>query len=488
MPTRLKMYKAWWLALPLACLLHACGSGSPDGTPVIGAQDRDYGEEAHPQLLAEFGGAYAGDEAAYVRTVGERVGAAAGLAGECTFTLVNSDVVNAFAVPGCYIYVTRGLVAIVTSEAELASVLGHEVGHIVGRHAQRQQQRSIWRSLGVIAAQATGSERLTRLASQASQLFGLRYSRKQEYEADDLGVRYLEDAGYDVYAAADMLTALQRHDTFMAQIQGRDGARSLPEWALSHPLTERRVERTRAAARQTSLKDDELPEGADRYLNAVDGMLYGDDPEQGFVLDRQFAHPIMRIAFEAPVGFSLTNSPQAVRLTGPHGISGEFGGGPLGTRDVGSYAEALVSRILGDAPAEVSDVRETTVNGLSAVITQVRVAVRDGNVPMSVAVYDGGDGQAYHFIIVSPPANTDHAAVNALFRSFRRLTKQEATALRPRFVRTVAVGPDDTPDTLSRRVADPASRALFDLLNGRDGNAPLKLGTRVKIVTHQSVP
>jgi predicted Zn-dependent protease len=119
--------------------------------PFISEQDRAYGQQAHPQLLASLGGAYAGEESAYVRAIGERMATAAGLEGQCTFTLVNTDVVNAFAVPGCYIYVTRGLLAIVTSEAELASVLGHEVGHIVARHAQRQERRSLWQTLGVIA-------------------------------------------------------------------------------------------------------------------------------------------------------------------------------------------------------------------------------------------------------------------------------------------------------------------------------------------------
>jgi predicted Zn-dependent protease len=472
------------LGLSLALLLQGCGSDGVGETPVISAQDRAYGEEAHPQLLAEFGGAYTGDEAAYVRTVGERVAAAAGLEGECKFTLVNSDVANAFAVPGCYIYVTRGLVAIVTSEAELASVLGHELGHIVGQHAQRQQRRSIWRTLGVIAVRATGSERLTRMASRASEFFGLRYSRKQEYEADDYGVRYLKDAGYDVFAAGEMLAALARQDRFVAQVRGRESAQSLPEWALSHPLTEHRIERTQAAARQTSLTDDELPEETARYLSAVDGMLFGDDPEQGFVLGRRFAHPAMRIAFEAPAGFLLMNSPQAVRLSGPNGLSGEFAGGPLEGQSVATYAELLAARVVGEAPAKISDVTQTTVNGLSTVITRLRVAVQDGSIPLSIAVYDGGDGQAFHFIIVSPPADGDAAAVDALFRSFRRLSDREAATLRPRFVRTVPVAAGDTPATLARRMVDPAPRPLFDLINGVEGDKSLKPGERVKIVTY----
>lgn len=474
------------LALSLACVLQACGSPAEQGSTTTD-EDRAYGAEAHPQLLAEFGGEYRGEEAGYVRAVGERVAAAAGMDRQCTFTLVNSDVVNAFAVPGCYIYVTRGLFAIVTSEAELASVLGHELGHITKRHAQRQEKRSIWRMLGVIAISVTGSERLTRLASQAAQYFGLRYSRIQEYEADDLGVGYLQRAGYDVYAASDMLAALQRQDDFRVATRSGDSARSVPEWALSHPLTAHRIERARKAAEKTGLDDDELPEDAAQYLTEVDGLLYGDDPEQGFVIGRRFAHPIMQISFEAPAGFSLTNGPQAIRISGPNGISGEFGGGPMPEGNLNAYAQALATQVLGDATAEVTNTTAGMINGVPAIVMQMRVAVRDGAVPLAIAVYDGGNGQAYHFIIVSPPT-TSGTALEPLFGSFRRLSSKEAAVLRPRFVRTIRASASDTADKLIRRVADPAPRALFELLNGRSASRPIRPGELVKIVTYSGAP
>lgn len=471
------------VALPLACALGSCGSGtSTDPATAISPEDRALGAEQHAALLNEFGGEYGGGTARYVRATGERVAAAAGLQGQCTFTLVNSAVVNAFAVPGCYIYVTRGLVAVVTSEAELASVLGHELGHIVGRHAQRQQSSSIWRQLGVIAVAVTGSERLTRLANQAAQYFGLRYSRTQEYAADDLAVRFLQSAGYDVYAAADMLAALQRQERFMAQLQREDGARSLPEWALSHPLTERRIARARDTAVETGLADDALPENEAPYFAAVDGLLFGDDPEQGFVIGSRFAHPVMRISFEAPAGFSLANSPRAIRLNGPNGIAGEFGSSPLPPGGLGRYAEALAAHVVGDAPAEITDLSEVLVNGLPAIILQVHIAVRDGTVPLAMAVYDGGDGQAYHFIIASPPADGSAQAIARLFASFRRLSPAEAAALRPRVIRTVRVGPGDTPATLAARTTDPAPGPLVALLNGLD-QRPLRVGSPAKIVT-----
>lgn len=475
-------------ALPLACALASCGPGAPsDPATAISPEDRALGAQQHPALLMEFGGEYGGPTGRYVRAVGERVAAAAGLQGQCTFTLVNSAVVNAFAVPGCYIYVTRGLVAVVTSEAELASVLGHELGHILGRHAQRQESRSIWRQLGVIAVSVTGSERLTRLANQAAQYFGLRYSRTQEYEADDLSVRYLQNAGYDVHAAADMLAALKRQETFMTQLKREDGARSVPEWALSHPLTERRIERARETADKTGLADDALPENEPSYFAAVDGLLFGDDPEQGFVIGSRFAHPLMRISFEAPAGFSLANSPRAIRLTGPNGISGEFGGSPLPAGGLASYAEALAAHVVGDAPAEITEVSQLVVNGLPTIILQVRLAVQEGNIPLAMAVYDGRDGQAYHFIIASPPADASAQAIARLFSSFRRLSAAEAAALRPRVIRTVRVGAGDTPATLAARTVDPAPGPLFSLLNGLE-QRQLRPGSLAKIVTLAGQP
>ena len=469
------------IILPLALLLASCGQQPSDEPPRVTEAEQRYGAEQHPMLLAEFGGAYGHGQAAYVQAVGARVAAAAGLEGACTFTLVNSDVVNAFAVPGCYIYVTRGLFAIVNSEAELASVLGHEVGHIVGRHAQRQQRRSLWRSLGVLAAGLTGSERLTRLAGQAAQYFTQRYSRSQEYQSDELGVRYLQDAGYDVHAAAEMLDALGRNEAFTARMQGRDEARSIPEWALSHPLTRDRIDRAARIASETGIADDELPENAAAYLRAVDGMLYGDDPEQGFVSGRQFAHPIMGIGFEAPPGFSLTNSPQAIRLAGPAGIVGEFGGGQLPPGGVEAYANALAEHVVGQAPATLVAARREVINGLPAAVSHVTIQAQNGVVPLVIAAYDAGGGTAYHFIMLAPPGS-EAAGLDRLFRSFRLLSAQEVARLRPRVIRTVAVQPQDTPDTLARQMADPAARDLFLMLNGlAAGQAPWP-GAQVKIV------
>jgi predicted Zn-dependent protease len=464
-----------------ATLLAGCG-GSEDHEPEVRPDERRLGARQHPQLLAEFGGAYQAPEAGYVGRMGERIAKGAGLEGQCTFTLVNSDVVNAFAVPGCYIYVTRGLMGVVNSEAELGSVLAHELGHIVAAHNRRQQRRSLWRGLGVLAVSVlTRSEKLTRIAGQAAEYFTLRYSRKQEYEADDLGVRYLAAAGYDPYAAGDMLAALGRHEEFLARTRGRDEARAIPEWASTHPLAGNRVERAAQTAATTGFGLDALPEGEEAYLREVDGLLYGDDPQQGFVDGRRFAHPVMRIAFEAPPGFTLTNSPRAILIEGPEGLRGEFGGGRMPRGGLEAYAEALIGELLGDAPAQIGPAERMRVNGVPGVFVPLLVPTERGDVELSIAAYDGG-ADVYHFVMVARPTGAIREAIASLFGSFRLLSREQAASLRPRQIRTVRVGPGDSAESIARHMAASHPLDHFLMLNGRTAGQPLRPGEPVKIV------
>ena len=475
--------------LPILCaaailVLQACG-GAGDGPVIVTEAERALGAEQHPLLLAEFGGAYEAEEAAYVARIGGKLAAAASLDGQCTFTLVNSDVVNAFAVPGCYIYVTRGLMAIVNSEDELASVLAHEIGHIAGDHSERQQKRSVLRGLGVAAVGIlTQSERLARIAGQAATYFTLRYSRGQEYEADDRGLDYLTRAGYDPHAAADMLDALTRQERFLARTRGRDEARGIPEWARTHPLTENRIARAREAATETGIGPDDRAEERSAYLNEVDGLLYGDDPEQGFVIGRQFAHPVMRIGFEAPRGFTLTNSPQAILIEGPDGQRGEFGGGDLPPGGIDAYASGLLERMLRGAPAEIGPARRVIVNGLRAIVAPAVVRTEQGSVSLALAAYDGGGGAAYHFVMVSRSSAVPTAgALEELFASFRLLSPEEVARLRPRRLDVVSTGPGDTLRGVAARMATEAPLESLLMLNGRSADEPVRAGERLKIVT-----
>lgn len=462
------------------------GCESPEEIARVEEHERQIGEEQHQMLLTQFGGGYDGPEAVYLNNLGKKLAAAAGLEGECRFTLVNTDVVNAFAVPGCYIYVTRGLMALMNSEAELAGVLGHELGHIVADHSEQQQRRSLLRQLGVLAvALATESETLTRIAGGAAELFTLRYSRKHENEADEFAVKNLIAAGYDPYAAADALEALGRHEQFSEQGGGPD-LHAIPEWGRTHPLAENRVERVRAAAQATGVAPDQLPENEATFLDEVDGLLYGDDPQQGFVLGRRFAHPGMRIAFEVPQGFQLTNTSQAVLIDGPGGLRGEFSGGSLPQGGLDHYARELVERVFGGEP-DMSAASRTVVNGFPAILLPVRVTTPEGSVDAIIAAYSGPGRSAYHIILVAPPGGRIPDEAGQMIGSFSRLSPTEAARLRPRVIEVIRVGEGDSLDRMGAAMATERPLEQFRILNDIDEGEPLRPGERVKIVRFGSV-
>ncbi len=469
------------LSLPLL----ACATiDSTADAPSVTANDRARAGQQHPQIVAQFGGAVDGPLGTYVNGVGDRIATAAGIPGQCTFTVINSDVVNAFAVPGCYIYITRGLLAIMNSEDELASVLGHEVGHVVADHSARRQNTATMAGLGaIVAGILTGSGDIAQAASQVGQLYALNYSRDQEYEADDLGVRYLLATGYNAYAAADMLHSLGLNDELTTRTSNRQAASAIPAWARTHPLSADRVTRATGRAQAAGAVRDVPPERAQPYLQAISGMIYGDDPEQGFVNGRTFAHPTMRIAFEAPQGFTLTNTTTAVLVSGPNNARAQFSGGALPQEGLEAYAAARLRQLIGQAPAQIGQPQRSTTNGLETVTIPARAQTQQGQVvDVSVAAYRVND-RAYHFLTLAPAGGG--GTMTPMLRSMRTLTTQEAAALRPRRIELAQVGARDTAQSVARRMAfDDYQLERFLVLNGRDSATPLRAGETVKIVTY----
>ena len=447
--------------------------------PGLTESDRRQGAAANPQLVAQFGGAYQGPQAAYVRRVGQRVAMQSGLAtrpDDYTVTLLNSNVNNAFAIPGGYVYVTRQLVALMNDEAELAFVMGHEVAHVAARHADKRAQRSGFAGLGAALLGAiTGSSIIANLAGTGAELYSLNYSRDQESEADRLGVRYLARAGYDPAAGADILTSLGAQTNLEAKLSGQGGREPAP-WLSTHPANAGRVAEVRRAAAGYAAATGRAT-NRDAFLDAIDGMPYDDDPAQGIVDGPHFRHAGLGVGFDAPAGFVLQNSPSAV--TGIKQGAGRFsfGGGQLKGGDLESYTQKLWQGLGARAP----ELRPRRINGIDALIGQTRVQ-RDGNtVDASVVVYQWGPNDFYHIVMLAPAGGLPLFA--PLIESVRRLAPGDTTATRGRRVKVVRVAPGDTVQSLAARMAYNDDRlARFTILNGFSANTPLVPGSRVKLI------
>lgn len=450
---------------------------------VVKAAEQAKAAQQHPQILAQFGGAMEGPLGAYVTAIGNKTATAASLTGQCKFTVINSDVVNAFAVPGCYIYVTRGLLTIMNSEDELAAVLGHEVGHIQGKHSYRRQRASTLSTLGALAlGVATRSQEVMQTAGQLAQVYTLQYSRTQEHESDDFGVRHLRANGYNMFAASDIMGALGAQEALDAKVNNREG-RVIPNWARSHPVSSERVARTSTAARTAGGTPTSPPETVTPFFNAINGLRVGDDPEQGFINGRVFSHPGIKITFEVPTGFTMSNSPQAVQFQGPNSTKGQFAGGATLTGGLDSYAAAALRSVLGQAQAQVGVPQTTTINGLQAVSLLARAQAQGGQaVDVAVMAYNV-NGKAYHFVIMGPAGQLNPTF--PMTQSMRLLSDSEIAQLRPRQLEIVTVRNGDTIASLSSRMAYPDFQAdRFKMINAISTDRALVAGERLKIVSY----
>lgn len=452
------------------------------GGAVAQTSKADQARQQQAKILDSMGGAYPGPQADYVARVGAKVAEAAGMGGKCTFTLVNSDVVNAFAAPpGCYLYVTRGLLSVMNTEAELAGVLGHEVGHVTGKHSERQRNQQLLTGLAAILVGAVaGSDQIGQLASQAAQLGTLGYSRSQEYEADTLSVRYLPKAGYPTDGISRALASLQRQDEYSTRQAGAQAGKTIPVWARTHPLTGDRIQRAgKAAAKAPPVAGTPIIEGD--YLATMDGMIYGDDPAQGFVRGPAFAHPVLKLAFDAPRGFVLNNGSSALGIQGPGGLRGEFSGGRLNGARLDAYASQVMQGLIGQTPAQVGQAQRTTIGGMEAVVLPARASSQNQLVDLTVVAYNFGGDAVYQFVTLAPAGQA--ASFDPLYASFRRLTDAEAARYQARRIQVVTVRSGDSQESLSARMAtENAKLELFQMLNAVKPGQALAPGQRVKLV------
>lgn len=470
----------------LALLVAGCAAdrtgGLPATSPLPIAAPRVSGLERaasreHARLVAAFGGEYkaAAAEAILQDVVGRIVPATERPDQSYRVTVLNSPIVNAFALPTGNIYVTRGLLTLANDTSEVAAVLAHEIAHVTANHAVARaelEQRSVLVSR--VVAEVLNDPGAGQTVRNDSRVSLASFSRAQELEADRIGVKTIGKAGFDPFGASRFLVALGRNADLRAATTGSVGNHGMG-FLSSHPTTPERVEQSLVAARQLGAARAEESDRA-RYLAAIDGLVYGEDPAEGLVRGRRFVHPGLAISFMAPDGFHLENGSQAVL-----GIA-SGGGQALRFDGVQVPAEQPLEEFLSSGwieGLENGSIEATTVHGLPAALATAKG--KEWTFRLAAVRVDG---TVYRLLFATraPTAETERAFRQTL-DSIRRLTPEEVEAIRPLRVALATARDGDTAETLSGRMA-PSVRSLdrFLLLNGLGRGGPLQAGQSYKII------
>jgi predicted Zn-dependent protease len=492
------------LLLPMvsaASLLTACGT--PVVNPVTGeteysAMDEsaeiDTGRKQHEQVIKEYGVYNNPKVQAYVNEVGQKLASQSHRPNlTWTFTVLDSTEINAFALPGGYVYITRGIMAYLDSEAELAGVLGHEIGHVCARHGAQRATRQQTAGLGVLAAtvlgavlEAHGVSRATDMASQVSQSaaagYIASYSREQESQADGLGAEYLARNHYNPQNMVNVIKVLKNQERFAADQAKAEGkpAPSGPNWLASHPSNDKRLADITdiAATYSGQYGDDQRP----RYLQTVDGMSFGESREQGLTRGQGFYHEGLGIALTAPAGWRIQNTAEAITLVN-------------GAGDAGLIVR-LVPEQAGDTPEDVirnvlkpSDGRyeQRSLNGLGATHFVGVVSNSQGQNKNVIVTVAKGPGK--HLYLMQYAAK-DAAALQrneALMReaesSFRAMTAADRAAAKPWVIHTVSYPRGGFAEMARSTALLDNKETRLKLLNGAYGDGPQpKPGQLVKTV------
>ncbi len=479
---------AWRRGLILAALalslgLAACASVEPPPAPAkpepAAAEQRPITPPASPErkrLIDAFGGEYhAPATESYLNGVLAKLAQASNAANQpYRVTLLDSPVVNAFALPSGDIFMTRGLLALADDTSEIAAVTAHEIAHVTARHAAqraefaktaalfaRVNQKVLDRSQGPDEAEAR------------SRLSIATFSREQEFEADQIGIKSLARAGYDPYGAARFLTALGEWSALSSSTSERSADR--PDMMATHPSTPERIAQAEVEARNLAQLGGGVT-ARDAYLAAIDGLLFGDDPSQGVVRGTLFIHPKLGFAFEAPAGFTLENQSAALIGVGDGGAEAlRLDSIPIS--DSTSVASAIASGwIDGVKTTDVESLQIGGLDGASATALGSEWSFRLGAVRLK--------GRLYRLIFAARSLSPDvDQRFRASLQSFHLINARDSALAASETIRIVTAGSVDTPDTMAARMAFlPEPLDQFLILNGLERGAPLVQGQRYKLV------
>lgn len=491
------------LVMPLlaAALLGACGTAVVN--PVTGKTERtvmseqdevEEGRKAHAEILKEYGAVENPRLQAYVNDLGQKLAKQSHRAHlKWTFTVLDTPDVNAFALPGGYVYVTRGIMAYLDSEAELAGVIGHEIGHVTARHGAQRATRQQTAGIGVLAAtilgavlESQGYSGAGRIASDVSQNVAAgyiaSYSRDQELQADELGAEYLARNKYNPQNMVDVIGALKAQERYAADAARAEGkeAPSGASWLSSHPSNDQRLAEIRQIA--TKYKGSYGDDGRSRYQQAIDGIAFGESAEQGLTRGRHFYHEGLGIALTAPQGWKIDNSPSAILLVNGAGDTA------LIVKLVPPQAGKTHEEIIRNAVKPVSgQTQARNINGLAA--TQFTGVVRNSQGQQSNArltLVSGPNDHTYVLQYAARDAATlqrNLAPLAEAENSFRSLSAAERKAAQPWKIDIVPYPAGGFAELAKQSPLTTLAEQQLRLINGvYNGGTEPKVGQPVKVV------
>jgi len=437
------------------------------------AQEIDMGRQADAAVVASIGLYPDPIWQRYVQQFGVRLAATSERPTlPWTFRVVDDPAVNAFALPGGFIYVTRGLLAHLTSEAELAAVVGHEIGHVTARHTAAEMSKQQLAGLGLAIGSMANSQvaRYAGLASQGLGILFLKFSRDNESQADQLGLRYMGRGNYDPRQMSEVLRMLE-------QLSAAEGSGRLPEWQATHPSPENRLQRIETQIATLPQNFSSTIVNRDPYERLLDGLVFGLNPRQGYFTGGQFFHPDLRFRLTFPDGWTTNNGAQAVVAVSPKGDAVvELSQAPEPSADAAARAFLAQQGITSGAAARVS-----LSGGLPGVTTPFAAATDNGTLRGTVLFVEYG-GAVYRLLGYAPEARWPayQGTAERALQSFQRLTDPAALNIQPHHVDIVTVVGHTTIAALARERSSPVSAARLALINQVELQTPFASGRLVK--------
>ena len=460
-------------------------TGERSFTGLLTSEDeKKIGAEEHPKLVRAFGGLYENKEIqTYVQSIGNLIKATSEMSEiPFRFVVLDSPVINAFALPGGYIHVTRGLLALANDEAELAGVLAHEIAHVTARHSAQRYSRDLVVSLGTtILGAVVGSRPIAELSNLAGSAYVQGYSREQEFQADMLGVRYLSRAGYDPNAMSSFLSTMGAENLLRLKIDGKDNENNHYNLFSSHPRTADRVDRT---AKQARLKNKNARiRDRNIYLRKIDGLVWGDSAKQGYIRDGNFDHPYLKIHFTAPKGFTLKNSSSTVFGTHTSGAKMQFDGAKIINKNL-STADYM--RIEWLPEIQLSNIESLIINSFDAATATGLLTIGGTWANARFVAIRWAENYVYRFLFINPNGKTpimDNSFRDSAY-TFRKLSNSEAIKLSPMRVRILEVKLGQEKQELAALMGIKNNKLeWFNVINGFSSNTKLKVGQMVKIIS-----